>query len=182
MKEWIRSLSGGILGGLLGSGLGLLVISLALRNYNVFGNVADWVSGIGTIAAVIISIQITKKQITAEKKKDREHFFLEQDYLVMDKIQEKLLANKIFIESSRYTLEATLFQNTDDEIKKFWIRFIESYRTRYRTLIDNNNYVRNKIDEYAEINPLIKGIQINELCNNNKIASCLSQHNIEGEC
>lgn len=139
--------------------------------------VADWFGAIGTIAAIVISVQITKKQITAEKKKDKEHFFLEQDYLVMDKIQEKLLANKIFIESSRYTLEATLFQNTDEEIKKFWIGFIESYRTRYRTLIDNNNYVRNKIDEYAEINPVIKGIQLNELCNNNKIASYLSQQN-----
>lgn len=141
------------------------------------GSWAEWFGAVGTISAIVISVMITKKQITAEKKKDKEHFFLEQDYLVMDKIQEKLLANKIFIESSRYTLEATLFQNTDEEIKKFWIGFIESYRTRYRTLIDNNNYVRNRIDEYAEINPLIKGIQLNELCNNNKIASYLSQQN-----
>lgn len=141
------------------------------------GSWAEWFGAVGTISAIVISVMITKKQITAEKKKDKEHFFLEQDYLVMDKIQEKLLANKIFIESSRYTLEATLFQNTDEEIKKFWIGFIESYRTRYRTLIDNNNYVRNKIDEYAEINPLLKGIQLNELCNNNKIASYLSQQN-----
>lgn len=153
----------------------MILTVIELMNHNQ--GLADWFGAVGTIGAIVISVLITKKQITAEKKKDKEHFFLEQDYLVMDKIQEKLLANKIFIESSRYTLEATLFQNTDEEIKKFWIGFIESYRTRYRTLIDNNNYVRNKIDEYAEINPLIKGIQLNELCNNNKIASYLSQQN-----
>lgn len=177
MKEWIRSLSGGILGGLLGSGLGLLVISLALRNYNVFGNVADWVSGIGTIAAVIISIQITKKQIAADKKKDQENFFLQRDYLVMDNIQEKLLSNKIFIENARYTLEATLVTSNDDDIKDFWTEFIRNYRNQYRTLVDNNNYIRNKIYEYEDVNPLIKDIINNELKVNNEIASYLFKEN-----
>ncbi|WP_273712440.1 hypothetical protein [Leuconostoc mesenteroides] len=141
------------------------------------GSWADWVSGIGTFFAIIISVQITKKQIIADKEKDRESFFLQQDYLAMNNIQEKLLSNKIFIENARYTLEATLVPSTDDDIKEFWTKFIRNYRDQYRTLVDNNNYIRNKIYEYEDLEPLIKDIINNELRANNKIASYLYQEN-----
>lgn len=37
----------GIIGGLLGGTLCLIILAIAYNSSDVFGNVADWVSGIG---------------------------------------------------------------------------------------------------------------------------------------
>ncbi|QOY97068.1 hypothetical protein IRM63_06095 [Leuconostoc citreum] len=170
---------GGIIGAALAFILQIIFSNSVYKNPDVYGNIADWVSGIGTIAAIIISIKITKNQIAADKKKDQENFFLQQDYLVMDNIQEKLLSNHIFIENTKYVLEATFIPPTDDDRKEFWTEFIRDYHNKYRTLVDNNNYIINKIHEYGDVNPLIKDIMENELKENSRVAERLRHENIK---
>lgn len=53
MKDWFKLLIGGTIGGLLGGALCLFVLALAYDNSEFFGNVADWVSGIGSITAIL---------------------------------------------------------------------------------------------------------------------------------
>ena len=90
MKEWIRLLSGGILGGLLGSGLGLLVLSLALRNYNVFGNVADWVSGIGSLGAILMVLFQIKKNKESDFSQSRPIFKINYEVEAINRKKDKV--------------------------------------------------------------------------------------------
>lgn len=61
MKEKTKQVGIGVCYGLVGGGVGLIILAVASKNQNVYGTVADWVSGIGTIATVVAAIIIAKK-------------------------------------------------------------------------------------------------------------------------
>lgn len=62
MEEWIKQVIFGIIGGLLGGLLCLIVLASAYNNSEVFGTVADWVSGIATLLAVIVSLYLANRR------------------------------------------------------------------------------------------------------------------------
>lgn len=62
MREWIKPLIGGIIGGLLGGMLCLAILAITYRNSEVFGNVADWVSGLGSVTAIYFVYRQIKQQ------------------------------------------------------------------------------------------------------------------------
>lgn len=61
LKEKTKQVGIGVCYGLVGGGVGLIILAVASKNQNVYGTVADWVSGIGTIATVVAAIIIAKK-------------------------------------------------------------------------------------------------------------------------
>ena len=58
----IRQVFLGLAYGLIGGFIGLIILALACKNYNVFGNVADWVSGSGTIIGIYFVYRQIKQQ------------------------------------------------------------------------------------------------------------------------
>lgn len=60
MKDWIKPVIVGTIGGLLGGMLCLIVLAIAYNNSGVFGNVADWFGAVGTISAVWIALYLRK--------------------------------------------------------------------------------------------------------------------------
>lgn len=158
----------------------VLIIILSFVNSDIFGNVADWASGIGTFVAIIISVKITKKQIIADKEKDRENYFRQRDYETVDRIHEKIIENQIFIENSAYTLRVTIFNDKDEQdTQKFWNNFIESYLKKYTNCRENNNYLRRKISEYSLINGVIANIESNEMKRFEELSSVISNQNVK---
>lgn len=61
MKDWIKSMGAGLVGGLFGGVLCLIILDIAYNNSEVFGNVADWVSGIGSLGAILMVLFQIKK-------------------------------------------------------------------------------------------------------------------------
>lgn len=74
MKYWFKTVAVGIAGGLLGGALCLIVLALAYNNSEVFGNVADWVSGIGSVVAIYLVYRQIKQQ-TDQHNEEKGHDF-----------------------------------------------------------------------------------------------------------
>lgn len=62
MKDWLKPLVGGTIGGLLGGILCLIILAIAYNNSEVFGNVADWLSGVGSVTAIYFVYRQIKQQ------------------------------------------------------------------------------------------------------------------------
>lgn len=62
MKEKIKQVGIGVCYGLVGGGVGLIILALALKNHNVFGTVADWFGAVGTILAVVVALKQKKQK------------------------------------------------------------------------------------------------------------------------
>lgn len=73
MKDWIKQAAIGISYGLIGSVVGLLILAISFKNYNVFGNVADWVSGIGSVLAIFFVYRQIKQQ-TDQHNEEKGHY------------------------------------------------------------------------------------------------------------
>lgn len=70
MKEKIKQVGIGVCYGLVGGGVGLIILALASKNPNVYGTVADWVSGIGAITAIFfVYIQIKQQSYQHDEQK-----------------------------------------------------------------------------------------------------------------
>lgn len=74
MKDWIKPLTSGIIGGLLGGMLCLIILAIAYNNSEVFGNVADWVSGVGSVTAIYFVYRQIKQQ-TDQHSEEKGHYF-----------------------------------------------------------------------------------------------------------
>lgn len=55
------------------------------------GSWADWFGAIGTILAVVVSVWITRYQITADKKATKENFFNEQEFIMLNYVSEDII-------------------------------------------------------------------------------------------
>lgn len=98
MKDWVKSvivgIVGGLFGGLMGGALGLLVLAIALKNYNAFGNVADWLSGIGTFGAILMVLFQIRKDKESTFSQSRPFFKINYE---VEKISQK--TNKVYYDN-----------------------------------------------------------------------------------
>lgn len=143
MKEWFKQVAKGISYGLIGSSFGLLILYMALKNYNIFGNVADWVSGVGSLVAIIFVYEQIK-----ESQKQSETQIMES----RKQLDEQLNAEK----ERGFQKERPLFkilnmsnvsmQNIVDELDKF-VNFVHS-DTTIANFLNNQNGIPYTEEKY----------------------------------
>ncbi|QHM55703.1 hypothetical protein [Leuconostoc mesenteroides] len=135
MKDWLKFLTVGILGGLLGGALYLIVFVIIHRNSEVFGNVADWVSGIGSLFAIIfVYIQIRESQRQSK----------EQIETSQKQLQEQLKASK----ESAFQVERPLFKIVRfTDVKKDILIDKMSFSDATYTGKFHYNYVINNLED-----------------------------------
>ena len=74
MKEKTQRFISGFLGAIIGTLIGFVILILSISNADVYGNLADWVGGVGTLLAIIAAVLIadkTAKDNSEQAKKDR---------------------------------------------------------------------------------------------------------------
>lgn len=121
MKDWLKPLIAGIIGGMFGGILCLIILSIAYNNSEVFGNVADWVSGIGSIGAILAVYWQVQKQSSDNKES------YNQDQELRYSISRPLL--KMSIENLTVDTYYTIYNNVDVALevgKEYWVVKIEN--------------------------------------------------------
>ncbi|GDZ84756.1 hypothetical protein EFN63_08095 [Leuconostoc citreum] len=73
MKDWIKQAGTGIFYGLIGGAIGLAILAMSSNNHDTFGNVADWVSGIGSVGAIYFVYRQIKQQ-TDQHNEEKGHY------------------------------------------------------------------------------------------------------------
>jgi len=56
-----------------------------------WGSVADWFAAVGTILAIVVSVWITRYQITNDRKIAKENFFDEQEFIMLNQVHEEVI-------------------------------------------------------------------------------------------
>ena len=121
MKKWIKSVGAGLIGGLFGGVLCLIILDIVYNNSEVFGNVADWVSGIGAIGAILAVYWQVQKQ----SRDSKESYNQEQEFKYS--ISRPLL--KMSIENLTIDVPYTIYNEFDEGVevgKEYWLVRIEN--------------------------------------------------------
>lgn len=64
-----------------------------------WGNVADWFAALGTIAAIVASVLITRYQIINDRKASKDLFLLQEESRMLDEVSKSILIVQALINS-----------------------------------------------------------------------------------
>ncbi|MDI6666423.1 hypothetical protein QMA56_01730 [Leuconostoc falkenbergense] len=136
MKDFSKQAGKGIFYGSIGGVIGLLILAICIKNNNFFGNVADWVSGIGSIGAIVI----VYRQIKESQKQSADQIEESQKQL------EKQLESSI---ERDFRVERPLFKivRFTDVKKDALINEMSSFGLTYTGKF-HYNYVINNLKEH----------------------------------
>lgn len=147
MKEWIKSVGAGLVSGLLGGVLCLICLAITYNNSDVFGNVADWVSGIGSFIAIIfIYIQIRQSD-----KHQQENFYYNFQVAVGTR---RIIENDGKDSHEVSSEEELVFWGTNDGHVAGSFKFVGFCRPRDFDLINQSHISGSIQDSSAEIQEL----------------------------
>jgi len=127
----------------------IIVILLSFWNYNVFGNVADWISGIGSVGAIIVVwLQSNReiKRIHLERDRERKEDVKQElfDYVGnLKKLRHQLVGFNVFFNEFVYVNNDQEKPNYDVSLKE--IKFISS---KINEVVNGCNYNLSKIIEF----------------------------------
>lgn len=161
MVGWIKSIIGGILGGLIGTSLILVMFLVSNENQSKYGSLADWLGVFGTTSAVAIALW-------------QSFFGIQRDQRIKDKriYSKKLVTNIISLNSMVNDVKELFITEFNPEARQNWELDGSDVDAITKTSLEL------KTDIYITINEMEKNLK---LANIDKFISKLQKENALNE-
>lgn len=161
MVGWIKSIIGGILGGLIGTSLILVMFLVSNENQSKYGSLADWLGVFGTTSAVGIALW-------------QSFFGIQRDQRIKDKriYSKKLVTNIISLNSMVNDVKELFITEFNPEARQNWELGGSDVDAITKTSLEL------KTDIYITINEMEKNLK---LANIDKFISKLQKENVLNE-
>jgi len=131
---------------MLGGLIVLAMVSIMGNKIREVGSWADWTSGIGTIIAILVSVVITRYQVKSDRTITKEKFFGEQEYVMLNSVQRRIVENKISLQ----VVLKDINSNKDNISDINFDYFYDNYFKKYNEIIKPNHlYIVDMLYEYA---------------------------------
>lgn len=109
-----------------------------------WGSCADWFGAIGTILAIMVSVWITRYQITNDRKIAKENFFDEQEFIMLNQVHEDI----IMMHSAALSI-SRIVNNSDLDLSDEKNRVKTELATNFTKIREFIFQINNRLHEYG---------------------------------